>query len=61
MIAKRCSHACIQSVIVRLCKAKIGLKPEESNALSQMWAWAIADKASPLNSALNTFMNLGKS
>lgn len=36
---------------------KIGLKAKESNALSQMWAWAVADDASPLKSELAAFIN----
>jgi hypothetical protein len=35
---------------------KIGLKPKESNALSQMWAWAITDDSSPLKEALQEFI-----
>ncbi|MDY6855868.1 MAG: hypothetical protein SWO11_14400 [Thermodesulfobacteriota bacterium] len=36
---------------------KIGLEAEESNTLSQMWAWAISDDSSPLKNQLQTFMN----
>ncbi|MBQ4838509.1 hypothetical protein [Pseudoalteromonas luteoviolacea] len=36
---------------------KIGLEPKESNALSQMWAWAIADNASTLKNVLAAFIN----
>ena len=35
---------------------KIGLEPKESNALSQMWAWAVADNSSPLKKVLQTFI-----
>ena len=35
---------------------KIGLHPEESHALSQMWAWAVADDRSPLKQALLNFV-----
>lgn len=36
---------------------KIGLTAKESNALSQMWAWAIADDASPLKVPFKSFIN----
>jgi len=36
---------------------KIGLEPKESNALSQMWAWAVSDNRSPLKTALSEFIN----
>ncbi len=36
---------------------KIGLQPKESNALSQMWAWAVADQSSPLKSQIEAFIN----
>ena len=36
---------------------KIGLEAKESNALSQMWAWAIADDSSPLKNQLQTFID----
>ncbi len=39
---------------------KVGLEPKESNALSQMWAWAVADEISPLRTALQTFLNGAK-
>lgn len=35
---------------------KIGLKAEESNALSQMWAWALADNNSQLAPVLQSFI-----
>ena len=35
---------------------KIGLEAKESNALSQMWAWAIADDSSPLKQQVQTFL-----
>jgi hypothetical protein len=35
---------------------KIGLEAKESNALSQMWAWAIADDASALKKELSDFI-----
>lgn len=35
---------------------KIGLEAKESNALSQMWAWAISDDSSPLKNQLQTFI-----
>lgn len=35
---------------------KIGLSPKESNSLSQMWAWSIADDASPLKPVLKKFI-----
>ena len=34
---------------------KIGLTAKESNALSQMWAWSIADESSPLKATINDF------
>jgi hypothetical protein len=36
---------------------KIGLEVKESNSLSKMWAWTIADDASPLKKALQTFID----
>lgn len=36
--------------------SKIGLEPKESNTLSQMWAWALADDSSPLKKQLKTFI-----
>lgn len=36
---------------------KIGLAPKESNALSQMWAWAVSSDDSPLKEQLQTFFN----
>jgi len=36
---------------------KIGLLEKESNALSQMWAWALADDGSQLKPVLAAFMN----
>ncbi|KID57011.1 hypothetical protein JF50_14185 [Pseudoalteromonas luteoviolacea] len=38
---------------------KIGLEPKESNALSQMWAWALADDASSLKEQIKTFIEEG--
>ncbi|AOT08277.1 hypothetical protein S4054249_10675 [Pseudoalteromonas luteoviolacea] len=38
---------------------KIGLEPKESNALSQMWAWAIADDASSLKEQIEAFIEKG--
>ncbi|MCJ8313223.1 MAG: hypothetical protein HRU38_13210 [Saccharospirillaceae bacterium] len=35
---------------------KIGLTAKESNMLSQMWAWALADEKSPLSKKIKTFM-----
>ena len=35
---------------------KIGLSAKESNALSQMWAWAISDDASPLKAPFSNFV-----
>lgn len=35
---------------------KIGLEAKESNALSQMWAWAVSDDSSPLKKPLQTFI-----
>jgi len=35
---------------------KIGLEAKESNALSQMWAWAISDDSSPLKNKLQRFI-----
>ncbi len=35
---------------------KIGLLPKESNALSQMWAWAVSDDTSPLKATLSNFI-----
>ena len=37
--------------------SKIGLEAKESNALSQMWAWAISDDSSPLKNQLQTFID----
>jgi len=34
---------------------KIGLEAKESNTLSQMWAWAVCDDASPMKAALKKF------
>lgn len=39
---------------------KIGLEPKESNALSQMWAWATSDDNSPLKKQLQDFINARK-
>lgn len=39
---------------------KIGLEPKESNALSQMWAWATSDDNSPLKKQLQDFINASK-
>ncbi len=36
---------------------KVGLTPEESNSLSQMWAWAIADSQSQLKPVIERFLN----
>jgi hypothetical protein len=36
---------------------KIGLEAKESNALSQMWAWALADDASSLKSEFSEFVH----
>lgn len=36
---------------------KIGLEPKESNALSQMWAWATSDENSPLKKQLQEFIS----
>ena len=36
---------------------KIGLEPKESNALSQMWAWAISDDERPLKAVFEDFVN----
>lgn len=35
---------------------KIGLEAKESNALSQMWAWAVSDDSSPLKKQLRIFL-----
>ena len=35
---------------------KIGLIEKESNMLSQMWAWALADDKSPLSKKITKFM-----
>ncbi len=39
---------------------KIGLSPKESNALSQMWAWATSDEKSPLSTLIQTFISSKK-
>ncbi|WP_028301969.1 hypothetical protein [Oceanospirillum beijerinckii] len=39
---------------------KIGLLPKESNALSQMWAWAVCDEGSPMRADLEQFIAAAK-
>ncbi|NOQ27125.1 MAG: hypothetical protein GQ564_17330 [Bacteroidales bacterium] len=39
---------------------KIGLEPKESNALSQMWAWATSDDNSPLKKPLQDFIKASR-